>query len=107
MSNRYQNTHIAPRVLELCQQQPLSVEQLKAHFAGSEQGLVRHHVYNLVKRGQLRNVTDGKCGNGKVGRFVRVAEQAPRQGVPADAGPAALGSSDGRALAAVWQECGA
>jgi hypothetical protein len=86
--SRTYNTHIAPRVLDLCQQ-PRTVAEIEDEFRGTERHLARFAVYNLVKRGQLRNLTQGKCGNGKVGRFVATSGVRPPVG-------------DGSALAAAW-----
>jgi hypothetical protein len=86
--SRY-NTQTSTRVLSLCEQ-PRTAVEIEEHFSGSERHLARYAIYNLVKRGQLRNLTEGKCGWGKCGRFV-VADPSARRVV-----------SDGSDLARAW-----
>jgi hypothetical protein len=87
--------HIAPRVLDLCQK-PRTVAEIQEAFAGTERDLARYAVYNLVKRGLLRNVNPGQHGWGKRGRFV-CADST-------DTGDckARRITSDGRDLARAW-----
>ena len=63
------NTQTSTRVLSLCQQ-PRTAAEIEEQFAGAERHRARYAIYNLVKRGQLRNLTEGKCGWSKCGRFV-------------------------------------
>lgn len=100
MTARYRNTHIAPSVLALCADGARTMAELQAQFDAAEQPLVRHHVYNLVKRGWLRNLTEGKCGNGKVGRFV-VTELGQQQPSKAAEGPKRW-RNDGMDLQRAW-----
>lgn len=68
--SRY-NTQTSTRVLSLCQQ-PRTVAEIEEDFGESERRLARYAVYNLVKRGVLRNINPGQYGWGKHGRFVAV-----------------------------------
>jgi hypothetical protein len=68
--SRY-NTQTSTRVLSLCQQ-PRTVAEIEEDFGESERRLARYAVYNLVKRGVLRNINPGQYGWGKRGRFVAV-----------------------------------
>lgn len=86
--SRY-NTQTSSRVLSLCQQ-PRTAAEIEEQFAGAERHRARYAIYNLVKRGQLRNLTEGKCGWSKCGRFV-VADPSERHI-----------TSDGRDLQRAW-----
>lgn len=89
MAERIDVSAGAQRVLSLCQQ-PRTSAEIEDEFPGRERHLARYAIYNLVKRGQLRNLTEGKCGPGKVGRFVATQ---PERRTPA---------GDGRELARAW-----
>jgi hypothetical protein len=94
--SRY-NTQTSTRVLSLCEQ-PRTAAEIEEHFSGSERHLARYAIYNLVKRGQLRNLTEGKCGWGKRGRFVVTEPSTGR----IDAPSARRVVSDGSDLARAW-----
>lgn len=92
--SRY-NTQTSTRVLALCQQ-PRTVAEIEEDFGESERHLARYAVYNLVKRGVLRNINPGQYGWGKRGRFVAVGSD----GEPlTTSGPV---SDGGLALARAW-----
>jgi hypothetical protein len=84
------NTSIAPRVLDLCQK-PLTVAEIEDQFSSTERHRAKFAVYNLVKRGQLRNVNPGQKGWNKCGRFVVT-----------DTGAGGAPRGDGRELARAW-----
>jgi hypothetical protein len=94
MSRGYRNTHIAPRVVALCAQKPRTAAQVMAEFPADEARLARFALYNMVKKGLLVNVTRGKCGNGKVGRFVAVT---PTHAPPLHKAPDGYGEDLARA----------
>lgn len=75
MSRAPADPTIAPRVLRLCQQS-LTMSEIVDHFPAHDATRARYAVYNLVKRGLLRNEVEGKCGPHRSGRFV-VTEAAP------------------------------
>ena len=72
--------HIAPRVLKLCQQ-PRTSAEIEAEFdTCDEASRARFAIYNLVKRGLLRNIAEGRHSVRNPGRFV--AAKPERVSVP-------------------------
>lgn len=72
--------HIAPRVLALCQE-PRTSAEIEAEFRTLDEARrARFAVYNLVRRGLLRNIAEGRHSVRNPGRFVaaRPERAAPK-----------------------------